>query len=462
MNKLIIFDLDGVLIDSRELHYDALNKALEKIDAKYVISREEHLSLYDGLSTTKKLKMLTEKKGLPTSVYDKVWQDKQEATFNLIRGFKANYFLSSLFFTIKKKGYKIAVASNSIRETVKLSLLSIGVMDLVDYFVSNEDVKRTKPYPEMYWKCMLELNALPKDTIIVEDSHIGRQGAMDSGAHLLPVENSKEVCSDRMLKRLKDMMETIEGKSKKTPAWRDSKLNVLIPMAGAGSRFASVGYTFPKPLIEVRGKPMIQVVVENLNIEANYIFIVQKEHYEKYNLKYLLNVIAPDCKIVQVDGVTQGAACTTLLAKEYIDNENPLVLANSDQFVEWNSNESLYAFSADSIDGGIVTFEATHPKWSYAKLGEDGFVSEVAEKRPISNMATVGIYYWRHGSDYVRYAEQMIKKDIRVNNEFYVCPVFNEAIQDNKKIRIKNVEKMWGIGTPEDLNYFLDNYKEQI
>lgn len=460
MNKLVIFDLDGVLIDSRELHYDALNKALENVDPKYVISRDEHLSLYDGLNTTKKLKMLTERKGLPTSSYDKVWADKQEATFNLVRGFSPNYFLSAIFSDIKKRGYKIAVASNSIRETVKLSLLSIGVLDSVDYYVSNEDVSRTKPYPEMYWKCMTALNALPKNTIIIEDSHIGRQGAMDSGAHLLPVENSNEVSSDRFLKRLTDMMQTIEGKSKKSLPWRDSRLNVLIPMAGAGSRFASVGYTFPKPLIEVRGKPMIQVVVENLNIEANYIFIVQKEHYEKYNLKYLLNVIAPDCEIVQVDGLTEGAACTTLLAKELIDNDAPLVMANSDQFVEWNSNECVYAFTADSIDGGIVTFEATHPKWSYAKLGEDGFVSEVAEKRPISNLATVGIYYWKHGSDYVKYAEQMIQKNIRVNNEFYVCPVFNEAIQDNKKIRVKNIERMWGIGTPEDLNYFLDNYKE--
>ena len=230
-------------------------------------------------------------------------------------------------------------------------------------------------------------------------------------------------------------------------------------MAGAGSRFAQAGYTFPKPLIEVRGKPMIQVVVENLNIEANYIFIVQKEHYEKYNLKYLLNLITPDCKIIQVDGLTEGAACTTLLAREFIDNDAPLIMANSDQFVEWNSNECMYAFTADSIDGGIVTFEATHPKWSYAKLDEYGFVSEVAEKKPISDNATVGIYYWKKGSDYVKYADQMISNNIRTNNEFYVCPVFNEAIADNKKIRVKQIEKMWGIGTPEDLNYFLENHK---
>jgi beta-phosphoglucomutase-like phosphatase (HAD superfamily)/dTDP-glucose pyrophosphorylase len=460
MSKLVIFDLDGVLIDSRELHYDALNDALRKVGVEFVITREEHLSKYDGLNTTKKLKMLTEQKGLPVSVYDQVWKDKQDATFNLVRGFCKEYLLQTIFRQIKARGYKIAVASNSIRETVKLSLLSIGVMDEVDYFVSNEDVSRTKPYPEMYWKCMTALNALPKNTIIVEDSHIGRQGALDSGAHLLAVENAKEVNSEHMMQRIYDLMNTIEGTSKKSLPWRDKKLNVLIPMAGAGSRFAQAGYTFPKPLIEVRGKPMIQVVVENLNIEANYIFLVQREHYETYNLKYLLNLIAPGCKIVQVDGITEGAACTTLLAKEYIDNDAPLVMANSDQFVEWNSNECMYAFSADSIDGGILTFKATHPKWSYAKLDEDGFVSEVAEKKVISDEATVGIYYWRHGSDYVKYAEQMIDKNIRTNGEFYTCPVFNEAISDGKKIRVKNIEKMWGIGTPEDLNYFLDNHKE--
>ena len=460
MSKLVIFDLDGVLIDSRELHYDALNDALRKVGEEFVITREEHLSKYDGLNTTKKLKMLTEQKGLPVSVYDQVWKDKQDATFNLVRGFCKEYLLQTIFRQIKARGYKIAVASNSIRETVKLSLLSIGVMDEVDYFVSNEDVSRTKPYPEMYWKCMTALNALPKNTIIVEDSHIGRQGALDSGAHLLAVENAKEVNSEYMMQRIYDLMNTIEGTSKKSLPWRDKKLNVLIPMAGAGSRFAQAGYTFPKPLIEVRGKPMIQVVVENLNIEANYIFLVQKDHYDTYNLKYLLNLIAPGCKIVQVDGITEGAACTTLLAKEYIDNNAPLVMANSDQFVEWNSNECMYAFSADSIDGGILTFKATHPKWSYAKLDENGFVSEVAEKKVISDEATVGIYYWRHGSDYVKYAEQMIDKNIRTNGEFYTCPVFNEAISDGKKIRVKNIEKMWGIGTPEDLNYFLDNHKE--
>jgi beta-phosphoglucomutase-like phosphatase (HAD superfamily) len=228
MSKLVIFDLDGVLIDSRELHYDALNDALRKIGEEFVITREEHLSKYDGLNTTRKLKMLTEQKGLPISAYDQVWQDKQESTFKLVRGFCKEYLLQTIFRQVKARGYKIAVASNAIRETVKLSLLSIGVMDEVDYFVSNEDVTRAKPYPEMYWKCMTALNVLPKNTIIVEDSHIGRQAALDSGAHLLAVENAKEVNSEHMMQRIYDLMNTIEGTSKKSLPWRDKKLNVLI------------------------------------------------------------------------------------------------------------------------------------------------------------------------------------------------------------------------------------------
>jgi len=119
----------------------------------------------------------------------------------------------------------------------------------------------------------------------------------------------------------------------------------------------------------------------------------------------------------------------------------------------------MYKMQEQDVDGGILTFESTHPKWSYAKTDENGIITEVAEKKPISNKATVGIYYWKKGSDYVSFAENMIQKNIRTNNEFYVCPVFNEAINAGKKIVSYNIEKMWGLGTPEDLNYYLDNYK---
>lgn len=455
MNKLVIFDLDGVLIDSRDMHYEALNRALAKVDEKYVITREEHLSVYDGLPTTRKLELLTEKKGLPVVEYDTIWQDKQTATLDIFSELKPDYELMHYFQQLKEKGYSIAVASNSVRNTVKLVLLRLGLLEFVHYHLSNEDVFRSKPFPEMYWRCMIACNALPKDTVIFEDSHIGRQGALDSGSHLIAIEDRPDLTQSKIDK----VFEIFETKKVTHIPWKSEKMNVLIPMAGAGSRFAQVGYSFPKPLIEVNGKPMIQVVLENLNIEANYTFVVRKEHYEKYSLQYLLTLIAPNCNIVQVDELTEGSACTTMLAKEFINNDDPLLLANSDQFMEWNSNESLYAFNADGIDGGILTFKATHPKWSYAKVGADGFVSEVAEKKPISEDATVGVYYWKKGSDYVKYTEQMIEKDIRTNGEFYICPVFNEAIADGKKIRIKEIERMWGIGTPEDLSYFLEHYK---
>lgn len=231
--------------------------------------------------------------------------------------------------------------------------------------------------------------------------------------------------------------------------------NILIPMAGLGSRFEAEGYERPKPLINVLSKPMIAQVVKSLDIQGRYIFIVRKEHYEKFDLHKILNNIAPNCTIIQTDKVTEGAACTTLLAKYFINNNDELIIANSDQWIKWNSTDFLNTFYVTRNDAVILTFKNSHPKWSYVKLDKDGWATEVAEKKVISDLATVGIYCWKHGQDYVKYAEQMINKNIRTNNEFYVCPVFNEAIQDGKFIRTWDVEEMYGLGTPEDLEWFL-------
>ena len=450
MIKMVIFDLDGVLVDARELHYEALNMALADIDEKYIVNRAEHLSTYDGLSTTKKLNMLTESKGLSPELHNAVWKLKQQKTVEIIDQFGPDQRMINILKRLKSEGYKVACATNSIRDTAKLQLIRRGFFEHIDFLYSNQDVNKPKPSAEIYMRCMLRADVDPNETVVVEDSHHGRKAALNSGAHLCPVKNSGDVTYEK----IKETIDKVNGKQNTKPKWQGGKMNILIPMAGAGSRFQKAGYTFPKPLIEVNGKPMIQLVVENLNIDARHIFVVQKEHYDKYNLKHLLGLISPGCKIVQVDGMTEGAACTTLLAKEFIDNDEPLVFANSDQFLDWDSNEFMYSMEADEVDGGMLTFTATHPKWSFAKLDEEGFVSEVAEKKPISDVATAGIYYWKHGSDYVKYAEQMIENDVRFNNEFYVCPVFNEALQDGKKIKTFHFDGMWGIGTPEDLDYF--------
>jgi len=456
MVKLIIFDLDGVLVDARELHYEALNRALATFSEEYVISREEHLSTYDGLPTKKKLAALTKNKNLPQKNHNEVWEKKQSFTHKIIdEEMSYDERLRAILRRLRSEGYIICVASNSIRASVKMMLLRKGLMEFIDFFYSNQDVKNPKPSTEMYLKCMIKAGVDPKDCVIIEDSHIGRKAAEKSGAYLCAVKNTDDVTYEIIKKTIMKA----NNQSKVKPKWQGGNMKVLIPMAGAGSRFEQAGYTFPKPLIDVNGKPMIQAVVNNLNIDAEHIFIVQKSHYEKYNLKEVLSQISPNCRVVQVDGVTEGAACTTLLAKEYINNDEPLLMANSDQYVNWDSNEFMYSMVGDGVDAGILTFPSTHPKWSYAKLDEYGFVSEVAEKKPISKIATVGIYYWAKGSDYVKYAEEMIRKDVRTNNEFYVCPVFNEAILDNKKVKVYSINErdMWGLGTPEDLDNFLKN-----
>lgn len=235
-------------------------------------------------------------------------------------------------------------------------------------------------------------------------------------------------------------------------------INIVIPMAGRGSRFAKAGYVNPKPLIDVHGRAMIEYVVKNITPkeEHRFIFICQEEHLKKFNLKEKLESIASGCEVVSIDHITEGAACTVLLAEKYINNEDKLMIANSDQYVDTNIDNYIEAMKSN--DGLIMTMPANDPKWSFIKYDENGFVTMVREKEVISNEATVGIYNYAHGSDFVKYAHQMINKNIRVNNEFYVAPVYNEMIEDGKKIVFCDVgEKMYGLGIPEDLNAFLAN-----
>lgn len=235
-------------------------------------------------------------------------------------------------------------------------------------------------------------------------------------------------------------------------------LNIVVPMAGRGSRFANAGYVLPKPLIDIYGHPMIEYVVRNISPlqEHRFIFICQQEHLEKYGLEQELERMAPGCAVVAVDHITEGAACTVLLAEQYIDNDNPMMIANSDQYVDTDINE--YLMTMGDYDGLIMTMPSNHPKWSYISYDKNGFVTLVREKEVISDQATVGIYNYRHGRDFVKYAKQMIEKNIRVNGEFYVAPVYNEMIAAGMKLVYKDVgAKMHGLGTPEDLEKFLHN-----
>jgi dTDP-glucose pyrophosphorylase len=238
-------------------------------------------------------------------------------------------------------------------------------------------------------------------------------------------------------------------------------LNIVIPMAGRGSRFADVGYKMPKPLIDVLGKPMIQWVIENLkpSCDHQFIFICQQEHMERYQLDVLLEKSAPGSKIVAIPKVTEGAACTVLLSEDLIDNDDPLMIANSDQWINFDINQYLdYQFNSN-LDGLILTMTANDPKWSFVRFDDKNKVIEVVEKEVISDEATVGVYNYKHGKDFISAAKSMITKNLRVNGEFYVAPAYNQMIEKGMELGVFNVgnvaDGIYGLGTPEDLNIFL-------
>lgn len=438
MIKAVIFDLDGVLVDADKLHFDALNLALVCAGVG-AISWQEHLTIYKGLPTLRKLLILTERRGLSSDLYNKINKNKQIFTLDLLEDYwKPDAEKAEMMKLFKQKGYKIYVCSNAIRSTVK-TMLSQAQLDLyLDGYLSNQDVENPKPDPEIYLKAFRNLEVSPTECLIVEDSDVGYKAAVDSGAYVCKVNGPEEVNYYRVLK---DIMEA-------------DTVNIIIPAAGQGKRFAEKGYVHPKPLIDVQGQPMLQWVIDNFDGFGNITLLMQREHISKYCVEDIL-----DKAIIPVDGITDGAACTVLLAKDIINNNNELIIANSDQYISYamEVHGFLSVMREKNADGGMMVFYSDNPKWSYAKLGDNGLVVEVAEKKVISNNATVGIYYFKHGKDFVKYAKQMITKNIRVNNEFYVCPVFNELIADNKKIVAYTIVEnaMKGLGTPEDLERFL-------
>lgn len=237
-------------------------------------------------------------------------------------------------------------------------------------------------------------------------------------------------------------------------------INIVIPMAGQGSRFAKAGYENPKPFIDVNGKPMIVRVLENLAYpDARYILIARKEHMDKE--KELVAEIEKEFNaiFIPIDKLTEGTACTVLYARKYINNNEPLLIANSDQIVDMDIADFINDCSTRKLDGSILTFvdKYSDPKWSFAKLDADNLVTEVKEKVVISEYATVGIYFYTKGKDFVDASIDMIIENDRVNNEFYTCPTYNYAIKHGSKIGIYNIEfeQMHGIGTPEDLKKYL-------
>jgi dTDP-glucose pyrophosphorylase len=241
-------------------------------------------------------------------------------------------------------------------------------------------------------------------------------------------------------------------------------MNILIPMAGSGLRFSNVGYELPKPLIKINHRTILERAIDTLNIEGNYIFIVRKYDNQDHNKKVenILRRNKPSCEILMIDYVTEGPACSALLAKEYIDNDQELIIANCDQIMWWSGSRFINYARSNNFDGAIVTYTTNTPKNSYAKIDLEGNVVQVAEKKVISNIGLNGIHYWKEGKYFVNSAQRMMKNNDRVNNEYYIAPTYNYMIESGKKVGIYHIpnEQHNAVGVPADLEIFLERAKE--
>jgi dTDP-glucose pyrophosphorylase len=222
-------------------------------------------------------------------------------------------------------------------------------------------------------------------------------------------------------------------------------MNVLVLMAGKDDAFREAGYQYPKNLIEIDGLPLIERVLGGLSSllaeGARLVVCVRGEENRRHHTATVVRLLVPAAEVVEIQGPTAGAACTALLAVDHIDNDEPLLIVNGDQILNADVGAIIRGFRDRRLDGGIIVFEAVHPRWSYVRLGAGGYVVEAAEKRPISNLATAGAYYFARGRDFVRSATESIKKDAHVNGVFYVCPTYNEMILTQARVGVHSIAR---------------------
>jgi dTDP-glucose pyrophosphorylase len=235
-------------------------------------------------------------------------------------------------------------------------------------------------------------------------------------------------------------------------------MNALVLMSGSSQSFIEAGYPYPKNLVEIAGKPMMQRVIDSLlpltAINSRYVCVLRRDENRKFYTSKSLQLMYPDIKIVEIPSNTTGAACSALLAVDHIDNDQPLIICNGDQILQGVDLSGVVKdFQRQELDAGVVVFNDIHPRWSFVKCSKDGLVIEAAEKRPISKHATAGVYYYARGREFVRSAMEMIKKDAHVNGAFFICPALNEMILQQARIGIHPIDRNQyrSLATPADV-----------
>lgn len=447
MNNLAIFDLDGTLCHLKDLHFDALNRALS-LNGHAVISREDHLVKMDGLPTSNKLFAL----GIVGVRAEEVSRDKQIITMELLpEHVNTDPAMVEMFHEVIARGWLIGVCSNARQDTVRECLRLLGVEFLVCWtFTPDCTTCRCKPSPEMMLRMMLAADACPRTTVIFEDSPTGLKAAHASGATVVQVD--APLTEEFVLGHL--LLPT-------DYSYRWDDLNVLIPMAGDGRRFSDAGYEDPKPFIKLpNGDTMVRSVENNLDVIASFTYIARMEHlYSKggvfYDRSWMLGG-----RVVEIENSTRGTAETCLSAEDCIHNDRPLLIANSDQLLEWDAMSFYYLARNTEMDGVVVVFDCPEQdkRWSYASRSLGGLVECVAEKDPISTLACAGLWFFKRGSDFVRLANRVIDQGLRVKGEFYVSTVLQAAIDAGLKFGTFKVDKFHGLGDPESLEKYVKEH----
>jgi len=244
-------------------------------------------------------------------------------------------------------------------------------------------------------------------------------------------------------------------------------MNLLLLMAGPSDKYREAGHAYPKNLVEVEGRPIIQHVMENvaplIGAKDRLTLVLNREEIQRFHTDNVARLLAPTVQICEAPGKTAGAACSALLAIDKIDNDDPLVICNGDQVIAANLPAAVSDFKKRQLDGGIIVFEDVHPRWSFVKCNAEGLVVEAAEKRPISRMATAGFYYFKHGHDFVKAAERMILKDSHVDGAFFVCPAYNELLLENARVGVFSIPRQnyFSLATPQGAQLYAEYLKKK-
>ena len=431
--KKYLFDLDGVLVDSSDIQYQSTIDAINRY-TKIDITTEIDKILKSTITTKKKLNYLIEQNIISNAQLLDIYNEKKKIADNTFNNLKINDVKVRLFSFLKKKGCKIAIVTNSNKNSAKIILKSLGLYNFLDLLISNEDVINPKPHSEPYIRAISHFGGELKNFIIFEDSEIGLTSAYGTGCKVYKVENTNDI-NLSLIKQLNNL-----------------NRNILIPAAGLGSRFQKRGFKLQKPLIKLENKTLIEHAITSLDIEGNYIFVIRKlDNNSNIELITALRNIQPECKVIEIDYVTEGSASTCYLAKELIDNDDELIISNCDQILNWDSKKFLEYSS--NYDCCVLTYKSNEDKNSFIKTDENNKGIEIREKEVISDNALVGVHYFKKGSDFIKSYEHIFNYKIQFKNEYYVSTVCNHLINEGKEVvnySFQENELYYSTGTPED------------